>query len=136
MSTSPRTNDQLATKEHEPLASQPGAASEPPERRTVHLEVISGPRAGGPSTTGTRVADRAQCRPARSLPTTRDGWLLLAERTVGNWASTLHGAFLMLAGIAGLIVLIGLVFGFGGVMLGALLALAMWPVLSPNSPRK
>jgi hypothetical protein len=62
------------------------------------------------------------------VPTTRDGWWCLAERTVGDWASTLHTAFLMLAAIAASAMLIGIIFGFGGVALGLLIAATVWPV--------
>jgi hypothetical protein len=59
------------------------------------------------------------------MPATRDGWLRLAERTVGDWASTLRAAFFKLVGFAATIVLIGLAFGFGGVALGALVGAAV-----------
>ncbi|HEV8561737.1 MAG TPA: hypothetical protein VGR06_35905 [Actinophytocola sp.] len=96
-----------------------------PERRVVHLEVIAGAdRAGGPP----RARTGRPVTRSRSLPHTRDGWLCLAERTLGDWATTLHAAFLMLAAIAGFVVLIGLLFGFGGVALGALLGIMVWPV--------
>ena len=121
--------DHLLREEQETLVSQPGSTAEQPERRIVHLEVIAGTQVGGsPPHRRTRGTGRMTRRSRRPLPTTRDGWLLLAERTLGDWASTLHGAFLMLAAVAGLIVLIGLVFGFGGVALGALLGVIVWPV--------
>jgi hypothetical protein len=103
----------------------PSQAPDQPERRVVHLEVIAGAdRPGGSPQAGTgRPVTRS-----RGLPPTRDGWLRLAERTLGHWATTLHAAFLMLAAIAGFVVLIGLLFGFGGVALGALLGVMVWPV--------
>jgi hypothetical protein len=92
-----------------------------PERRVVHLEVIAGPPTGerAPMISPARAA-RTASGPSWMLAT-RDAWLCLAERTLGDWASTLRAAFLMLIALAGMIVLIGVVFGFGGVLLGALL---------------
>ena len=45
------------------------------------------------------------------LPTSRDDWLRLAERAVGDWAATLRAALLLLLAFAGLILSIGIAFG-------------------------
>jgi hypothetical protein len=124
MTTSPpHPVDRLLRKEQETLVSQSG-----PKRRVLHLEVIEGEHAVESPSPRTRAVRRAAPGSRWGVPVTRDGWLCLAERTVGGWASTLHGALLMLAGIAGFAVLIGIIFGFGGVALGLLIAVTVWPV--------
>jgi len=109
--------------------SSPTPAPEPSTRRVVHLEDIWEPALGGKPPVLRVVRAR---RTTGALLTSWDGWLCLAERTVGGWASTLHGAFLMLLGFAGLVVLIGLAFGFAGVVLGLLLGVAMLPAARPS----
>jgi hypothetical protein len=99
-----------------------------PERRVLHLEVIDAARADEQPRDRTRDVHSAEGTSWWGVPTTRDGWWCLAERTVGDWASTLHAAFLMLAGVAAFAVLIGIIFGFAGVALGLLVAVTLWPV--------
>ncbi|HEV2782299.1 MAG TPA: hypothetical protein VGX25_23150 [Actinophytocola sp.] len=72
---------------------------------------------------------RTACGMRWQVLASRDGWLCLAERALGDWAVTLRAALLMLVGFAGAIVLIGVAFGFGGVVLGALLSLALYPAM-------
>ncbi|WP_325158193.1 hypothetical protein [Actinophytocola sp.] len=95
-------------------------------RRLVHLERIAGPPAAEyrPVVIPRRVAGPDAGRWWSQL-SSRDGWLWLAERTVGGLASTLRTAFLLLAGFAAVIVLIGVAFGFGGVLLGGLVGVAL-----------
>ncbi|OLF11664.1 hypothetical protein BLA60_12080 [Actinophytocola xinjiangensis] len=46
-----------------------------------------------------------------AIPTTRDGWLRVAERVVGDWAATLRNAFVLLLAFAAMIALIGIAVG-------------------------
>lgn len=88
----------------------------------MHLEVIVDPNAA-PRKPAVR-----SVRPAPERQWHRDGWLRIAERGLGEWASTLRVAFLMLVGLAGIVVLIGLAFGFEGAAIGAALAVALYLV--------
>jgi hypothetical protein len=65
---------------------------------------------------------------AHGLPTSRDDWLVLAERVVGDWAATLHAALLMVLAVAAVIMVIGLVFGTGPALATAFLALLVFLV--------
>jgi hypothetical protein len=94
-------------------------------RRTVRLELITEARLDSDLP---RIMARTACGLRRNLLFTRHGWLCLAERALGDWATTLRAALLMLVGFAGVIVLIGVAFGLGGVVLGAL-AVAMWALI-------
>jgi hypothetical protein len=100
-----------------------------PERQVVHLEVIVDPPAGNQAPAARSV------QPARELSWHRDGWLRIAERGLGDWASSLRTAFLMLIGLAGIIVLIGLTFDFEGAALGTLLAVIVYLVAVGRSSR-
>lgn len=62
------------------------------------------------------------------LPTSRDDWLVLAERVVGDWAATLRAALLMVLAVAAVIMVIGLVFGLGPALATAFLALIVFLV--------
>ncbi|WP_460404790.1 hypothetical protein [Actinophytocola sediminis] len=46
-----------------------------------------------------------------ALPISRDDWLRLAERAVGDWAATLRNALLLLLVFAVMVTLIGIAFG-------------------------
>jgi hypothetical protein len=101
------------------------------DRRILRFELITDPAAD---------TDRPQISAARTacglrwhLLTSRDGWLCLAERALGDWASTLRVALLMLVGITGAVVLIGVAFGLGGLVLGGLLGAALY-LLTARSP--
>jgi hypothetical protein len=80
------------------------------ERRKVHLNfeppadaaVLPGAGAGAPRLVG------------------RDRWLSVAEQLVGGWAPTLRAAFLIIVSFVGIVVLVGVMFGFGGVVVGVL----------------
>jgi hypothetical protein len=67
----------------------------------------------------------ARHRASRGLavPTSRDDWLVLAERVVGDWAATLRTALLLVLALAAAIMVIGLVFGLGAALATAFLAL-------------
>ena len=110
-------------------STSPTPVPEQPTRRVLHLEDISDPALRGKPPVLRVVRAR---RSTGALLTTWDGWLCLAERTLGGWASTLHGAFLMLLGITGFVVLIGVAFGFAGVVLGLLLGVAVWSAARPS----
>jgi hypothetical protein len=87
------------------------------ERSTVNMadiEVPRSPRALRPPVATTRVRPAFQRR-----LTTRDGWLRVAEYVMGSWAATLYRAFLLAAGLVGVTVGIGAVFGFASIVLGA-----------------
>jgi hypothetical protein len=58
-----------------------------------------------------------------ALPTSRDDWLVLAERVVGDWAATLHAALFLALALAAAIMVIGLVFGLGAALATAFVAL-------------
>jgi hypothetical protein len=92
----------------------------------VHLELIAGPPVADyrPVIIPRRVASPQPSSWWYQL-SSRAGWLWLAERTVGGLAYTLRTALLMLVGFAAIILLIGVVFGFGGVLLGGTLGLAL-----------
>jgi hypothetical protein len=65
---------------------------------------------------------------AHALPTSRDDWLVLAERAVGDWAATLRAALLLLLAVAAGIMVIGLLFGVGPALATAFLALLVFVV--------
>lgn len=52
----------------------------------------------------------------------RDRWLRLAEQVIGGWAATLRVALLMMVAFVGLVILVGVAFGFSGALLGALVS--------------
>lgn len=62
----------------------------------------------------------------QGLPTSRDDWLVLAERVVGDWAATLHAALLLVLAVAAVIMVIGLVFGLGPALATAFLAMLVF----------
>jgi len=87
------------------------------KRGTVNLADIDAPRVQRPPRPPVATTP---VRPAfQWLPSTRDGWLRLAEHVIGHWAATLHRAFLLVAGLAGAAIAIGTVFGFASIVLGA-----------------
>jgi hypothetical protein len=63
-----------------------------------------------------------------ALPTSRDDWLVLAERAVGDWASTLRSALLMLLVVAGAIMAVGVVFGAAAALASAGIVLLVYLV--------
>jgi len=52
----------------------------------------------------------------------RDRGLRIAEHAIGGWATTLRAAFLMMAVFIAIVVLVGVVLGFGGALVGALVS--------------
>ena len=52
----------------------------------------------------------------------RDRVLRIAERVIGGWATTLRGAFLMMAIFVAIVVLVGIVLSFDGALAGALVS--------------
>ncbi|MPZ85089.1 MAG: hypothetical protein GEV28_33765 [Actinophytocola sp.] len=65
-------------------------------------------------------------RRAAVLPASRDDWLVLAERVVGDWAATLRVAFLLVLAVAAVLTVIGLVFGPGIALASALIVLIVF----------
>ncbi|HWM06083.1 MAG TPA: hypothetical protein VNP92_27380 [Actinophytocola sp.] len=63
-----------------------------------------------------------------ALPTSRDDWLVLAERAVGDWASTLRSALLILLVVAGAIMAVGIVFGAAAALASAGIVLLVYLV--------
>jgi hypothetical protein len=47
----------------------------------------------------------------RGFPTSRDAWLVLAERVVGDWAATLRTALLLVLAVFAVLAMIGVAFG-------------------------
>jgi hypothetical protein len=95
-------------------------------RRTVRLTAITD-EAGVPDAPHATEAG-APPRAGRGLPlpTSRDDWLVLAERMVGDWAATLRAALLLLVAVAAVIMVVGLAFGAGPAMATAFLALLVF----------
>jgi hypothetical protein len=95
-------------------------------RRTVRLtslaDVESTP--ARPRVSESRGAHRAVR--ASALPTSRDDWLVLAERAVGDWAATLRVALLLFLAVAAGIMVIGILFGTGPALATAFLALLVF----------
>ena len=60
------------------------------------------------------------------FPTSRDAWLVLAERVVGDWAATLRAALLIVLAVAAAIMVIGIVFGAGPALATAILVLLVF----------
>jgi hypothetical protein len=52
-----------------------------------------------------------RARRGRMVPTTRDDWLVLAERAVGDWAATLRTALLLVLAVAAGLTMIAVAFG-------------------------
>ena len=77
--------------------------------------------AARPDSGGAHRASRPQL-----FPTSRDAWLVLAERVVGDWAATLRAALLLVLAVAAAIMVIGLVFGIGPALATAILALLVF----------
>ena len=97
-------------------------------RRTVRLTSLADvdttpPR---PRVSESRGAHRAVR--AHALPTSRDDWLVLAERAVGDWAATLHAALLLFLAVAAGIMVIAFLFGVGPALATAFLALLVFVV--------
>lgn len=94
-----------------------------PHRRTVRLTVLAEPRTeADPLPPAPRVV---RSRPRR-VPVTRDDWLRLAERAVGDWASTLREALLMVVLFAGFLAAIGIAFGVTSAVFGAIAGLVVY----------
>ncbi|MGH3759485.1 hypothetical protein [Actinophytocola sp.] len=64
----------------------------------------------------------------RALPASRDDWMVLAERVVGDWAATLRAALLLGLAVAAVIMVIGLLVGPGPALAAAFLALLVFLV--------
>lgn len=100
----------------------------PSARRTVRLaelpDLESTPdRPRTPVSGGAHRAVRAH-----ALPTSRDDWLVLAERAVGDWAATLRAALLLFLAVAAVIMVIGIAAGVGPALAAAFLALLVFVV--------
>jgi len=67
-------------------------------------------------------------RRARALPWSRDAWLVLAERMVGDWAATLRAALLLALSVASVIMVIGLLFGLGAALATTFISLLIFLV--------
>jgi hypothetical protein len=102
----------------------------PSARRTVRLaelpdeltDVASTPdRRRQPVSGGAHRAARPH-----ALPTSRDDWLVLAERAVGDWAATLRAALLLFLAVAAVIMVIGIVAGVGPASAAAFLFLLLF----------
>jgi hypothetical protein len=65
-------------------------------------------------------AHRARRR--RVFPTSRDDWLVLAERVVGDWAATLRTALLLVLAVAAVLTMVGVAFGPEPALAAAFLA--------------
>lgn len=114
------------------VSGRPGvsATSGGPDRSAkLHLS-------GSPDGLGTSVTDTAAARAdsggahrvtrPQLFPTSRDAWLVLAERVVGDWAATLRAALLLVLAVAAAIMVIGIVFGAGPALATAILALLVF----------
>lgn len=77
-----------------------------------------------PSSADATVVPRTDC--GLPLLVGRDRWLRLAEQVIGGWAPTLRVALLMMVAFVGLVVLVGVAFGFSGVILGAAVSGALY----------
>lgn len=51
----------------------------------------------------------------------RDRVLRFAEQAIGDWGHTLRTAFLIVVAFVGIVVLVGVLFGFSGALVGAAL---------------
>lgn len=104
------------------------------DRRILRFELITDPPAEQNQPDGRSLGPaRTSCGVHWRLLASRDAWLCLAERALGDWATTLRAALLMLVAFAGAIVLIGVMCGLGGLLLGALLGLVLW-ILMVKAP--
>jgi hypothetical protein len=102
------------------------ASSITTRRRTVRLTSLTddaGVREAPPATEAGAAPRAGRGLP---LPTSRDDWLVLAERVVGDWAATLRAALLLLLAVAAVIMLVGVAFGAGPAMATAFLALLVF----------
>ncbi|HEV7649201.1 MAG TPA: hypothetical protein VGP26_13670 [Actinophytocola sp.] len=117
------TSDARATST---MPAEPGAPAEP------GTPADSG-TSGAPARSGRSGASEVDARPDSGgahratrphlFPTSRDAWLVLAERVVGDWAATLRAALLLVLAVAAAIMVIGIVFGIGPAVATAILAL-------------
>lgn len=64
----------------------------------------------------------------RAFPVSRDDWLVLAERVVGDWTATLRAALLIALALAAVLTTVGLVFGAIPALAGAGLVLVVFLV--------
>lgn len=96
-----------------------------PRRRTVRLDIDDTAPAAASE-------PRTTCNQPRFAG--RDRWLRLAELVIGTWAATLRTALLMVVAFVGVVVLVGVAFGFGSAVLGALLGGAVMHVVTNRLP--
>ena len=96
-----------------------------PDRRTVWLTSVTEPETELPPRS-VGAAPRSTTRRVGRLLTTRDGWLRLAELVIGDWASTLWTGLLLLAALAVVVVVIGVVFGTVSALIGATTLLVVY----------
>ena len=90
--------------------ADPKTTTKTPDRRTVQLAALA--EAQTPADPPRPVVIIPEPRTGRSsVPTSRDDWLRLAERAVGNWAATLRAALLLALLFAGMVMSIGIAFG-------------------------
>jgi hypothetical protein len=62
----------------------------------------------------------------RAFPASRDDWLVLAERVVGDWAATLRGALLLVLAVGVGLIGIGVAFGLRPALATAFVALIVF----------
>ncbi len=134
---------ELIERQRTVTSLEPGAAPKPEKnapidtrtksqatgRRTVRLAALADVDAGGtgrPPAETRAYAPRHARAHAHALPTSRDDWLVLAERVVGDWAATLRAALLLGLAVAAVIMVIGLVLGAGAALATAFLALLVF----------
>lgn len=107
-------------------------------RRTVRLTALADLDSEQESPPSVEVFPAHRHRRAAVLPTSRDDWLVLAERVVGDWAATLRSALLLVLAVAAMLTVIGLVFGPGIALACALILLIVFLVgrRRDGSPRR
>jgi hypothetical protein len=112
-------------EENRPIDTPP--TSKVSRRRIVRLTAIADatPPPAAPRTDEVRPSGPRHAR-GRSLPSSRDDWLVLAERVVGDWAATLRSALLLGLAVTAVIMVIGLVFGTGAALATTFLALLVF----------
>lgn len=112
-------------EEKRPIDTEP--TTKGPNRRTVQLDELTEVEVPPDPPPPVVIIPESRAN-RRSLPISRDDWLRLAERAVGDWAATLRNALLLLLAFAGMIMLIGIAFGLesaaGATAVGLLVFLA------------
>lgn len=127
MSSSPATSPATRSKGHRTVTSiRSGTAPAPGENRPIDPHPTT--KAPGRRTVQLAALARTDVPvdpppPAVIVPepraaglTSRDGWLRLAERVVGDWTATLRAALLLVLVFAGMVVSLGVAFGPGSAL--------------------